>query len=122
MTERQFLDRQYRRIRDRIRRDSIGLHDEIERAIGPVVREHPRLSVAAGASAGLVLGRVLGFPSRLSTPGAGAVAGGIRFIKETGTFVLRSMIVNSLLSSSDKTETSSDAPAGPSGQDSGGGS
>ena len=95
MTERQFLDRQSRRIRDRIRSGSIALHDEIESAIGPAVREHPRTSLVAGASAGLLVGRLLATPSR-SGAGRGLVAGGFRFLKETGVFVLRSMIVSSL--------------------------
>ena len=114
MTERQFLDRQSRRIRERIRSGSVTLHEEIERAIGPAIRRHPRLSLAAGASAGLLLGRVLRFPSRLPGPHAvrGVVAGSFRFIKETGVFALRSMIVGSLLSSSGRTGT---APGGATG-------
>jgi hypothetical protein len=100
MTERQFLERQSRRIRDRIRRGSASLHDEIERAVGPTIREHPRLSLAASASAGLLIGRILAAPSRRRDPRArpGMIAGGFRFIKETGIFALRSTLVNSLRS------------------------
>jgi len=101
MTERQFLDRQSRRIRDRIRRGSVALHCEVERAVGPTIREHPRTSLAAGASAGLLIGRILAAPSRYSSrqAGRGVIAGGFRFIKSTGIFALRSMIVGALTSS-----------------------
>jgi hypothetical protein len=104
MTERQFLDQQSRRVRERLHRGSVGLHDEIERAVGPTVREHPCLSLVAGASAGFLLGRVLWTPSRSAVAGTGRgmLAGSFRFVKDTGIFFLRSLIVGSLLSSSTK--------------------
>jgi len=115
MTERQFLDRQSRRIRDRIRRGSIALHDEIERAVGPTVRKHPRLSLAAGASAGLLVGRILATPfgSPSAQASRGTISGGLKFIKETGLFALRSMIVGSLLSSVEKSGVGRDQTTEP---------
>jgi len=98
MTERQFLDQHAARLRERIRSGSAAIHDEIERAIGPGVREHPRMSAVAAASAGLALGLVLGRPSRsgVAGPRRGPVTGTVRFIKDTGVFALRSYLVSSL--------------------------
>lgn len=103
MTERQFLDRQSRRVRDRIRRASASLQAEIERAAGPAVREHPRLSLAASASVGLLLGRVMAAsPPRSrspSRPRRGLIAGALRFLGGTTMFALRSKIVSALAGS-----------------------
>jgi hypothetical protein len=98
MTERQFLDQQSARLRERIRRGSVTIHDEVERVIGPGVREHPLMSAAAGASAGFLLGAAIGTPSRARTaePRRGPVAGAVRFVKDTGVFILRATIVNAL--------------------------
>ena len=99
MTEREFLDAQSRRIRARLRRRSTGIHDRLEDRLGPIVREHPRTALAVGASAGLLLGGLLGpaLRSATSRERQGFLRGTADFVRGTGVYALRTTLVSSIL-------------------------
>jgi len=99
MTDTEFLRTQSRHLRRRLRQSSSAFQREFEQAVGPVMREHPRTGLAAGAAAGLVLGRALA-PSRNSAASPtrrGPLAGLLSFAAGTGAFLLRSTIAKSVL-------------------------
>ena len=93
MTEREFLDRRSERIRARVGRRSEVVNRELERAVGPVVRDHPRKSLAAGAAVGVVLGAALKPASR--AVGA-STAGVLGFLKNSAAYALRSKLFDSM--------------------------
>jgi hypothetical protein len=56
MNDLDFLDRHQRRLEKRIARRSRALSGEAERIVAPLMREHPRTGLVAGAVGGLLLG------------------------------------------------------------------
>jgi hypothetical protein len=92
-----------------MRRSSEALRDEIERAIAPAVRKHPRKSLAAGAFVGLLAGRVLapasGDGGRRTGSRRGPISGAWSFVKGTGVYALRASIIGMLLSGGVETQT-----------------
>ena len=104
MTDTEFLRIQSKHLRHRIRRSSSELHLELERTIGPLMREHPRTGLAAGTAAGLVLGRALASSRNptASSAGRGPLAGLLSFAAGTGAFLLRSSIAKSVLPTADE--------------------
>ena len=104
MTDTEFLQTQSRRLRHRIRRSSSALHQELERTIGPLMREHPRTGLAAGTAAGFVLGRTLASSrsTAASSTRRGPLANLLSFTAGTGAFLLRSSIAKSVLPNADE--------------------
>jgi hypothetical protein len=102
VTDKEFLNTQTRLAWRRMRRSSEALRDEIERAIAPAVREHPRKSLAAGALAGLLAGRVLapapGDGRGRAGSRRGPISGAWSFVKGTGVYALRASLIGMLLS------------------------
>ncbi len=99
MTDKEFLHTQSRLIRERLRRDSVTLEQKLERTLGPLMRRHPRKSLAAGAAAGLLVGRIIApSPGKPTTPARrGPLRGALAFVRDTGVFALRSTLVGAVL-------------------------
>jgi len=99
MTDKEFLRSRSASLRQRIRHSSKTLNQELEKAVGPSMREHPRSGLAAGGAAGFAVGSAIGAARRPagSPRKRGILAGLGSFVLGTGTFALRSTIINSLL-------------------------
>ena len=112
MTEDQFLEARSKAVRERLRLSSDSLGRDLERAVGPWVREHPKSGLAAGAATGFLLGAVLGAlrPGRGRATNAGALAGGWSFIRRTAGVTLRSAIARQILGTRTDATPSPESP------------
>jgi len=99
MTEREYLDRRAERIKARLGRRSDVVNRELETAIGPVVRDHPRKSLAAAGVLGVALGAALKPVSRAAR---GSASGALGFLKGTAVYALRAKLVGSMASDGDE--------------------
>lgn len=98
MTDREFLRSRTADLRERIRHGSRALHHELERAVGPSMREHPRSGLAAGAAIGFAAGSAIGAARRPagSRRRRGLLGALGSFVLGTGTFALRASLVDAL--------------------------
>jgi ElaB/YqjD/DUF883 family membrane-anchored ribosome-binding protein len=94
MTEREYLDRRAQRIKARLGRRSDVVNRELETAIGPVVREHPRKSLAVAGMVGVALGAAL---KPVSGVARGSASGALGFLKNTAVYALRAKLVGSMV-------------------------
>ncbi len=97
MTERDFLNARSRRIRRRLGHRSTEIHNRLEETLCPVVREHPRTALALGASAGLLLGALLGPALRAPVLRGGILRGAAGLAQSTGAHALRTTLAKSIL-------------------------
>ena len=105
MTEREFLNRRARRIRERLAANVRVVGEELERAAGPTIREHPGAGLAVAASAGFVAGSLVGGKSSGGGGGRGMIAGVGAFLGSTGAQALRVKLVEALVSVTEARET-----------------
>jgi hypothetical protein len=98
MTEREFLERRAERIKARLGRRSDVVNREVETAIGPVVRDHPRKSLAAAGVVGVALGAAL---KPASSAVRGSTSGVFGFLKSTAAYALRAKLAGSIISDGD---------------------
>ncbi len=96
MKDTRFLELHQRRITRRIARRSEVVNRQVEKAVGPLMREHPIAGLAAGAATGLALGAALA-PRSGSTRGKrGAVSGALGLVGRTAEYAIRAKLVESL--------------------------
>jgi len=95
MNDAEFLELQQKRLTKRIGRRARAMNREVEKVVAPLMREHPRSGLAAGAVAGLLLGAAAA-PSSAATGGRGLISGSLGFLKGTAAHALRSKLVDSL--------------------------
>ena len=102
MTERDYLERRSEAVKRRLRRRAAAVGDEVERAVTPLMREHPRKGLAAGAAAGVVLGAAVA-PSGTAAR-RGPVSGLLGFLRGSAAYALRVKLVRQLLENEPETE------------------
>ena len=104
MTELQFLDRQEARTRGALIRSARRVEDELSRALPleRAVREHPVLSLGAGAAGGVVAGYLLG--RLLSSRGSRVVLRSLRAAARPALRDARSALVDALRDRASKAE------------------
>lgn len=90
MNESRMLEVHERRVKRRLQGNLQSIHDELERIVGPTVREYPRTGIVAGASVGFVAGRIAG----AAVGGGRSVAAGLgTLVRGTGIAALRSALL-----------------------------
>jgi hypothetical protein len=105
MTESEFLDRQEARAREALTDSARRIETELSRSVPleRIVRDHPVLSLGAGAAGGVATGFLLG--KLLGARGAGAVLGALRTLTRPAVRGFRKAAVDALLASARKTGT-----------------
>jgi hypothetical protein len=90
VTEREFLLARSNHLRRRIETSSSKARRELEQAVGPAMREHPRTGLLAGALGGVALGSAAGIVRQR--------AGGLlSMIAGAGIYTARTVVLRSLL-------------------------
>ena len=90
MTDREFLQARSTFLKRRIKESSSKMQEELERAVGPSMREHPHTGLLAGAMGGIALGSAVGIARR---PAGGLLS----MLTGTGLYAARVALVRSLL-------------------------
>lgn len=101
MNERTYLDRQQSRLNRRIRLRSSHVGRDLERAVAPVMREHPRKGLAAGAAAGALLGAALA-PRPTPTGNNGVVRSTFGFLKGVLAYAARVKLAKTIVDDVDE--------------------
>jgi hypothetical protein len=101
MNEIEYLDRQEATTREALTDSAQRIEAELSRAlpVEQIVRDHPVLSLGAGAVGGLAAGFLVG--KVLGTRAGSAVLGAVRMAARPGSVGLRRSVIASLFRSSD---------------------
>jgi len=101
MTENEYLDRQEATTREALTDSAQRIEAELSRAVPleQIVRDHPMLSLGAGAAGGVAAGFLVG--KVLGTRAGSAVLGAVRMAARPGLLALRRSVIASLFGSSD---------------------
>jgi len=104
MTENEYLDRQEARMREALTDSAQRIEAELSRAVPleQIVRDHPVLSLGAGAAGGVATGYLL--EKVLGSRAGSAVLGVLRVAARPGLLRLRTTVIDGL---SGKTDTAS---------------
>jgi hypothetical protein len=105
MTESEFLDRQEARTREALTESTRRIETELSRAVPveQIVRDHPVLSLGAGAVGGVATGFLLG--KLLGSRGSAAVLGALRTLAWPAVRQVRRAAVDALFGGAGKTES-----------------
>ena len=107
MTENEYLDRREERTREALAVSAQRIEAELSRAVPleQIVRDHPVLSLGAGAAGGVAAGFLVG--KVLGTRAGSAVLGAVRMAARPGLLGLRRSVIASLFGSSDTADDGS---------------
>jgi len=96
MTEKEYLDRQEARAREALNGSAQRIEGELEKIVPleQIVREHPVLSLGAGAAGGVAAGFLVG--KVLGTRAGSAVLGAVRTAARPGLLGLRRSVIDAL--------------------------
>jgi len=107
MTEREYLDRQEDRTREALTGSAQRIETELCRAapLEEVVRDHPVLSLGAGAAGGVAAGYLLG--TLLGSRTSRAVLGALRVAARPALRRIRTVALDALLARTGTSDTAS---------------
>jgi hypothetical protein len=107
MTENEYLDRREATTREALADSAQRIEAELSRAVPleQIVRDHPVLSLGAGAAGGVAAGFLVG--KVLGTRAGSAVLGAVRMAARPGLLGLRRSVIASLFGSSDTADDGS---------------